>query len=135
MSKQNPNDLDKSTRRWMGETGLEKPSADFTKLVMEQVEKKPRLYPYKRGGNLFNTLLAVLVPIAYFAYNYMSGGSLLPGGFNLQTEAQPYVRVFQIVVEKMALDMSTPLVPLGIIAIVALLAFDRLILRSLSLNR
>jgi len=135
MSKQKQNDLDKRTRQWMNESGLEQPSMAFTKQVMEQVEKKPRLYPYKRGGNLFNILMAVLIPVAYFSYNYMTGGSLLPGGFNLQTEMQPYVRVFQLVVEKLALDMSTPLVPLGMIAIVALLAFDRLILRSLSFNR
>jgi len=135
MSKQQNNDLDKSTRQWMNESGLEKPSRDFTKQVMEQVEKKPRLYPYKRGGNLLNILMAVLIPIAYFIYNYMTGGSVLPVGFSLQTEMQPYVRVFQLVVEKLAVDMSTPLVPLGIIAIVALLAFDRLIFRSVSYNR
>lgn len=135
MSKQKQNDLDKSTRQWMNESGLEEPSLDFTRQVMEQVEKKPRLYPYKRGGNLFNILVAVLIPAAYFIYNFMTLGSPLPGGFSLQTEMQPYIRVFQLVVEKLALDMSTPLVPLGIIAIVALLAFDRLILRSLSFNR
>lgn len=135
MSKQKPDDLDKTTRQWIKQAGKEKPSMDFTKRVMEKVELKPGFYPGTRGGNLFNILVAVIVPIAYLIYTYLSSGSLLPGGLSLQTEVEPYVRVFQLVVEKLALDMSTPLVPLGIIAIIALLAFDRLILRSLSFNR
>ena len=135
MSNQKPYDLDESTRQWINEAGKEKPSVDFTKRVMEKVELKPRLYPVRSGGNLFNILLAVMVPIAYLIYTYWSSGSLLPGGFSLQAEAEPYIRVFQLVVERLALDMAAPLVPLGIIAIVALLAFDRLILRSFSFNR
>lgn len=130
----NDNDLDKNTRKWMNESGLERPHPDFTHRVMEQVEARKKRSSLRSNGNIWNILLAVLLPLAYFGYSYNTGGGVA-GGFSLQTELQPYIRVFQLIVEKLAIDMSAPLVPLGIAAIVALLAFDRLILRSLSYNR
>jgi hypothetical protein len=130
----NNNDLDKNTRKWMSESGLEKPDSGFTHRVMEQVEARKKRSPIRSNGNIWHILLAVLVPLAYFGYSYNAGGGVV-GGLSLQTELQPYIRVFELVVERLAIDMSAPLVPLGIAAIVALLAFDRLILRSLSYSR
>ena len=127
----NPDDR---TRKWLNESGLERPSDDFTQRVMAQVEVRKKIYPYKRDSNLWQILLAVVLPVAYFVYRYATGASILPGGISLQQEVQPYVHVFQLLLERITLDFSTPIVPLGIIAIVALLAFDRLILRSLSLK-
>ena len=128
-------DPDKKTREWMNESGLERPSDDFTRRVMGQVEVRKRIYPYKKESSVWQILMAVILPVAYFVYRYMTGAPIMPGGFSLQQEMQPYLRVFQLLFDKMAIDFSTPIVPLGIVAIVALLAFDRLILRSLSLHR
>ena len=71
----------------------------------------------------------------YLVYRYFSGSGTLPAEVNLQQEVQPYVHIFQLMLEKVTLDMSAPIVPLGIGAIVLLLAFDRFILRSISFSR
>lgn len=128
-------DPEKQTREWMKESGMEKPSEGFTRLVMEKVETKKRLYPYKKDTNIWHYILAVGLPLVYLAYRYFSGSGTLPAGINLHQEVQPYVRIFHLILEKVTLDMSTPIVPLGIGAIVLLLAFDRFILRSFSFSR
>jgi len=128
-------DPEKQTREWMKESGLEKPSDSFTQLVMEKVETKKRLYPYKKDSNIWNYILGVGLPLAYLLYQYFSGSASLPAGATLQHEVQPYIHVFQLILEKVSIDMSTPIVPLGMGAIVLLLAFDRIILRPFSFNR
>jgi len=128
-------DPEQQTREWMKASGREKPSEGFTRLVMEKVETKKRLYPYKKDNNIWHYILAVGLPLAYLAYRYFSGSATLPAGASLQHEVQPYVHIFQLILEKVSLDMSTPIVPLGIGAIVLLLAFDRFILRSFSFSK
>jgi len=128
-------DPEKQTREWMKASGKEKPSEGFTRLVMEKVETKKRLYPYKKDNNVWHYILAVGLPLIYLVYRYFSGSGTLPAEVNLQQEVQPYVHIFQLMLEKVTLDMSAPIVPLGIGAIVLLLAFDRFILRSISFSR
>ncbi len=136
MSQHAHNKLDQQTRQWMQQTGLDQPAGDFTQRVMQGVEMQKRLAHLKdKRSNIWNILLAVIVPAAYFFYRYMSGAPLLPGGFNLQTELQPYINIFQLLFSKITLDLSAPIVPLGILAIITLLVFDRLIIRSLSLHK
>lgn len=136
MRQHNDHQLDQQTRQWMQQTGLDQPAADFTQRVMQGVALNKKLSPLKdKRSNIWNILLAVIVPAAYFFYRYMSGAPLVPGGINLQTEIQPYINIFQLLFSKITVDFSAPIVPLGILAIITLLIFDRLIIRSLSLHK
>jgi hypothetical protein len=128
-------DPEKLTREWMNDSGMEKPSGNFTRLVMEKVEMKKHLYPYKKDNNLWHYILAVGLLLLYVGYRYFSGQQLLPAGIDLYNEIQPYIGMLQLLFERVAFDMTTPIVPLGIGAIVLLLTFDQFILRSLSFNR
>src|SRR6056297_638936 len=56
-------DPEKQTREWMKASGKEKPSEGFTRLVMEKVETKKRLYPYKKDNNVWHYILAVGLPL------------------------------------------------------------------------
>lgn len=124
--------IDEKTRELLQNTGIERTHAGFTREVMDKVEKEKRLYPYKRDNTLLHILIAVGLPVLYFLFQVLTGSESFLAELDLTLELQPYIRIFQLLADKMFMDFSTPIVPLGILAIVMLLAFDRFILRSLS---
>lgn len=123
---------DKRTRDLLNDSGIEKTSADFTRRVMDRVEKERRLYPYKRDNTLLHILIAIVLPVLYFLIQAFWGGGSIFTDLNLTVDIQPYIQLFHLLTDKLVMDISSPIVPLGLLAIVLLLAFDRLILRSLS---
>jgi len=123
--------IDEKTRELLKNLGVEKAGADFTRKVMDKVEKEKKLHPYKRDNTLLHILIATGIPVLYFFFQALTGESYL-AELNLSVEFEPYIHLFNLLADKLVMDISTPIVPLGILAIVVLLAFDRLILRSLS---
>ncbi len=124
--------IDERTRELLKHTGVEKTGPDFTRKVMSRVEKEKKLHPYKQDNNLWHILLAVVLPVMYFFYQIFTGSESFLAELDLTLKLQPYIQLFQLLADKLVMDVSTPVVPLGILAIVMLLAFDRFILRSLS---
>ncbi|MBS3770087.1 MAG: hypothetical protein V5A47_04185 [Bacteroidales bacterium] len=124
--------IDERTRELLKNTGVEKTGTDFTRKVMSRVEKEKKLHPYKQDNTLWHILLAVVLPVMYFLYQIFTGSESFLAELDLTLKFQPYIQLFQLLADKLVMDVSTPVVPLGILAIVMLLAFDRFILRSLS---
>ncbi|MEF8844549.1 MAG: hypothetical protein V5A59_03675 [Bacteroidales bacterium] len=124
--------IDERTRELLKNTGVEKTGTDFTRKVMSRVEKEKKLHPYKQDNTLWHILLAVVLPVMYFLYQIFTGSESFLAELDLTLKFQPYIQLFQLLANKLVMDVSTPVVPLGILAIVMLLAFDRFILRSLS---
>ena len=124
--------MDRRTRELMKISGFKKTREGFTRSVMDKLEKEKRLYPYKKDNTLMHVLLAVGLPILYFLYKILAGGESFFTGLDLTKEFQPYIQLFHLISDKLIGDISSPIVPLGIFAIVLLLVFDRLILRSFS---
>lgn len=124
--------IDERTRELLKNTGVEKTGTDFTRKVMSRVEKEKKLHPYKQDNTLWHILLAVVLPVMYFLYQIFTGSESFLAELDLTLKLQPYIQLFQLLADKLVMDVSTPVVPLGILAIVMLLAFDRFILRSLS---
>ena len=125
-------DIDQKTRELLKSFGIEKTGTDFTRKVMDKVENEKRLYPFKRDNMMFHILLAIGLPVLYFLFQALTGSGNFLAELDLTMELQPYIQLFQLIADKLVTDISTPIVPLGILAIIMLLAFDRLILRSLS---
>ncbi|MFW5916688.1 MAG: hypothetical protein ACOCTM_04360 [Bacteroidota bacterium] len=131
----NTNDkhIDEKIQHLLNNTGLEKAPPGFTRKVMDQVEIEKRLHPYKRDNTFVNILIAIGLPVLYFVFRELTGTSFL-AELDLTIELQPYIHLFQLMADKLVMDITTPVVPFGILAVVMLLAFDRVILRSLSLK-
>lgn len=124
--------IDERTRELLKNNGVEKTGPDFTRKVMSRVEMEKKLHPYKQDNTLWHILLAVVLPVMYFSYQIFTGSESFLAELDITLRVQPYIQLFQLLADKLVMDISTPLVPLGILAIVMLLAFDRFILRSLS---
>lgn len=124
--------IDERTRELLKNTGIEKTGPDFTRKVMDRVEKEKRLQPYKQDNTLWHIVMAIGLPVLYFLFQVLTGSESFLADLDLTLELQPYIHLFQLIADKLVMDVSTPIVPLGILAIVMLLAFDRYILRSLS---
>ena len=124
--------IDNKTRELLKNTGIERTRPDFTRKVMDKVEIEKRLYPYKRDNTLLHVLLAIIVPVLYVFFQALTGAESYLSELNFTLELQPYIHLFKLITDNLVMDFSTPIVPLGILAIVMLLAFDRFILRSLS---
>jgi hypothetical protein len=124
--------INEKMRELLNYSGIEKTKTDFTRRVMDKVDKEKRMYPYKRDNTFMHILLAVGLPVIYFIFQALTGNEGFLAGLDITMEFQPYINLFRLLADKLVMDVSTPIVPLGMLAIVLLLLFDRFVLRMYS---
>ncbi len=125
----NDSHIDEKTKKLFQETGFDKPSEDFTFNVMKDVEKEKN-YGKSAGDNLWQILLAVGLPVIYFLAQFLRGEANTINEVLQGLKSSSYIEFIRILYDSIIQDISlSPIVYLGIIAILLLLMFDRVILR------
>ncbi|MFP4526278.1 MAG: hypothetical protein ACLFNL_07810 [Bacteroidales bacterium] len=121
--------IDKRTRELFQKTGFEKPSGNFTSEVMKKVRKE-RIYGKSTYENLWQILLAAGLPLLYFLYRYLTGKINFIDELITGIKASNYFKFADLIADTFIYDISmSPAVLIGIISIVLLLVFDKIILK------
>ncbi|MFO8235426.1 MAG: hypothetical protein R6U04_08495 [Bacteroidales bacterium] len=125
------NHIDNRTRKLFQETEFEKPSVEFPKGVMEKLEKE-KVYGKPQYENIWQIAIAVGLPALYFLYSYLTGKVGFINEMVVGIKSSSYFKFIDILSENLLHDisLSTPVL-IGIISIVLLLTFDRVILKLL----
>jgi hypothetical protein len=127
----NDSHIDENTRKLFQKTDLDSPSKTFTYDVMKNLEKE-KVYGKNLPDYLWQVILAVGLPVLYFLFQYLTNGSEAFSKIIIGIKTSQYLDFINVISEKILEDVSlSPLVFMGIIAILLLLAFDRIILKML----
>lgn len=127
--------IDKRTRELFQQTGFEKPSGNFTAEVMRKV-KKEKVYGKPKYENLWQTLLAAGLPSLYFLYRYLTGKIDFIDELISGIKSSNYFKFAELISDTFIYDISmSPAVILGLLSIILLLVFDRIIIKLLYSNK
>jgi uncharacterized membrane protein (DUF485 family) len=125
-------DIDKKTRDFVKLTSLDNPGEDFTSNVMKRIEAE-KAYGYsRRDNNIWQILMAIFVPIGYFGYLFLTGKeNIIFNTLIQEVEKAAYIDYFKTFIGSIIHEITiSPLIFMGILAITALVIFDRTILKK-----
>ena len=128
----NDKDMERKTREYLKQTTLESPPSDFTAQVMNKVEKEKVYGKNWKENNLWQILIAVGLPLLYFAIQYAMGDAQVLRELINDFASSSYFSYLKVFSDSIIQDVTvSPIVFLGIIAIVILLAFDKFVIKML----
>ena len=132
MNRNNP-EIDKKTKKFIRQTSLDSPGEDFTSNVMKRIEKEKVYGINKRDGKVWQIILAIAAPIAYFAYQFMMNkGETTFTKIIKELETTTYFSFIKTFSETLINDISfSPFIYMSILAIATLVVFDRYIVKLL----
>ncbi len=132
MNRNNP-EIDKKTEKFIRQTSLDSPGEDFTSNVMKRIEKEKVYGINKRDGKVWQIILAIAAPIAYFAYQFMMNkGEATFLQIIKELETTTYFSFIKTFSETLINDISfSPFIYMSILAIATLVVFDRYIVKLL----
>ena len=132
MKRSNP-DIEKKTKKFIRQTSLDSPGEDFTSSVMRRVEKEKVYGINKRENNVWQIIIAVAMPIAYFAYQFLvNKGETTFTQIIKELESATYISFIKTFLETLINDISfSPFIYMSIFAIATLVIFDRFIVKLL----
>lgn len=132
MNRNNP-EIDKEMKKFVKQTSLDSPGEDFTSNVMRRVEEE-KVYGINKGdSNVWQIIMAIAIPLAYFAFQFLTnkGGTTFTQIIK-ELETATYFKFIKIFSETLINDISfSPFVYMSILAIAALVIFDRFIVKLL----
>ncbi len=128
----NNTDIDKKTREFVKQTSLDHPGEDFTQNVMKRVQAE-KVYGFtKRDNNIWQILIAIFAPLGYFGYLFLTGKEeILFNTLIQEVEKAAYIDYLKTFAGTIIHEITiSPLIFMGILAITALVIFDRTILKK-----
>jgi len=125
-------DIDKKTREFVKQTSLDNPGEDFTSNVMKRVRAEKAYGFTKHDNNIWQILMAIVIPLGYFGYLFLTDKEgVIFNTIIQEIEKAAYLKYLQTFVETIIHEIAvSPLIFMGILAITALVVFDKLILRK-----
>jgi membrane-associated PAP2 superfamily phosphatase len=126
-------DIDKKTREFVKQTSLDNPGEDFTSNVMNRVQAEKAYGLNKRDNNIWQVLMAIFVPLAYFGYLFFTDKEgVIFNSIIQELEKATYFEYIKTFAETIIHDLTvSPIIFMGILAIAALVVFDRVIIKLL----
>jgi len=132
MNRNNP-EIDQKTKKFIQQTSLDSPGEDFTSNVMKRIEEEKVYGINKRDNNLWQIIMAVALPIAYFVFQYLTNkGEAKITQIIRDLETNSYLGFIQTFSETLINDISfSPFIYMSILAIATLVIFDRFVVKLL----
>jgi len=132
MNRNNP-EIDKKTKKFIRQTSLDSPGEDFTSNVMKRIEKEKVYGINKQDGKVWQIIMAVAIPIAYFVFQYLTNkGEATLTQIIKELETTTYFSFIKTFSETLINDISfSPFIYMSIFAIATLVIFDRFIVKLL----
>ena len=125
--KKNDKNMDKLLAGRIKNLGLEDPSADFTLKVMQSVAEQPAFEVKQRNYWWVLSLIPVLVGICwYFLLIFELTGYVSRFWTSIISGVQPYINAFASLTDQLKGIKVSPLLVVGFIAIMILLAIEEL---------
>jgi len=125
--KKNDKNMDKLLAGRIKNLGLEDPSADFTLKVMQSVAEQPAFEVKQRNYWWVLSLIPVLVGICwYFLLIFELTGYVSRFWTSIISGVQPYINAFVSLTDQLKGLKVSPLLIVGFIAIMMLLAIEEL---------
>ena len=125
--KKNDKYMDKLLAGRIKNLGLEEPSADFTLKVMQSVAEQPAFEVKQRNYWWVLSLIPVLVGICwYFLLIFELTGYVSRFWTSIISGVQPYINAFASLTDQLKGIKVSPLLVVGFIAIMILLAIEEL---------
>lgn len=132
MNRNNP-EIDKEMKKFVKQTSLDSPGEDFTSNVMKRVEKVKAHGINKRDSNVWQIIMAITIPLAYFAFQFLTNkGETTFSQIIKDLETATYFKFIKTLSETVVHDISfSPFIYMSILAIATLVIFDRFIVKLL----
>ena len=132
MNRNNP-EIDNKTKKFIQQTSLDSPDENFTSNVMKRIEKEKVYGINKRDGKVWQIIMAVAIPIAYFVFQYLTNkGETTFVQIIKELETTTYFSFIKTFSETLINDISfSPFVYMSILAIATLVIFDRFVVKLL----
>ena len=125
--KKNDKNMDKLLAGRIKNVGLEEPSADFTLKVMQSVAEQPAFEVKQRNYWWILSLIPILVGICwYFLLIFELTGYVSRFWTSIISGVQPYINAFVSLTDQLKGLKVSPLLIVGFIAIMMLLAIEEL---------
>ena len=125
--KKNDKNMDKLLAGRIKNLGLEEPSADFTLKVMQSVAEQPAFEVKQRNYWWILSLIPILVGICwYFLLIFELTGYVSRFWTSIISGVQPYINAFVSLTDQFKGIKVSPLLIVGFIAIMILLAIEEL---------